>query len=108
MNTVRSLTDPPTSCPVRPDDPAAITPGTNTAKAAGVRPVGIESMTSRFTTACWRVFWTSTRGDCPDTVTVSSTVPTRSSALTVAVTPAERSIPSRLIVLKPASVKVTA
>ena len=64
-------------------------------------------MTSRFTTVCCRVFWTSTSDACPDTVIVSSTAPTRNSTLTVAVTPAESSTPSRFTVLKPGSVKVT-
>ena len=54
------------------------------------------------------MFWTSTIGESPDTVTVSSSVPTRISAFTVAVNEAGSSIASRLTVLKPGSVNVTA
>jgi hypothetical protein len=49
----------------------------------------------------------STIGDSPVTVTVSSTAPTRISALTVATNEPLSSRPSRLTVLKPGSVKVT-
>ena len=49
----------------------------------------------------------STVGASPDTVIVSSTPPTRSSALTVAVNDAVSSMPSRFTVLKPGSVNVT-
>src|SRR4029077_15567471 len=48
---------------------------------------------------------TSTTGDAPDTVTVSSSAPTRRSAFTVAVKLAGSSMPSRLTVLNPGSVK---
>jgi hypothetical protein len=44
----------------------------------------------------------------PVTVTVSATAPIRISAFTVAVNPDVSSIPSRLVVLKPGSVNVTA
>ena len=46
-------------------------------------------------------------GDSPVTVIVSSMAPTFRSALTVAVKEPVSSIPSRLTVLKPVSVKVT-
>ncbi len=49
----------------------------------------------------------STVGVAPVTVTVSSRPPTFISAFAVPVKPAEISMPSRLNVLKPASVKVT-
>src|SRR5439155_20072506 len=49
----------------------------------------------------------STIGAAPDTVTVSCTVPTGNSALTVAVNPTVSSMPSRLTLEKPGSVKVT-
>jgi hypothetical protein len=49
----------------------------------------------------------STSGDSPDTVTVSSIVPSRMSAFTVAVNPACRMMPSRRNVLKPGRTKVT-
>ena len=58
-------------------------------------------------TACEDVLWTSTSGAAPVTVSDSSRPPTVRSAFTVAVNPPGRSIPSRLNVLKPASVKVT-
>jgi len=48
--------------------------------------------------------WTSTTGDCPETVTDSSSPPTFSSALIVAVKLAGNSIRSRVNVLKPGSV----
>ena len=47
------------------------------------------------------------RGLAPVTVTVSSSAPTFMSAFTVAVNPDVSSMPSRLNVLKPGSVKVT-
>jgi len=61
----------------------------------------LESTTSRFV-----LVWTSTIGVSPVTVTVSVTVPTRSSPLIV-VTPAPvSSMPSRLTVVNPESVNV--
>ena len=64
-------------------------------------------MTSFCITRCCDGFWTSTIGDSPVTVTVSVTAPTRSSAFTVAVNEPVSSMPSRLTVVKPGSVKVT-
>ena len=58
-------------------------------------------------TRIWFTFWMSTIGLAPVTVTVSSTAPTRSSALTVAVKPTVSSMPSRRTVENPGSVKVT-
>jgi hypothetical protein len=55
-----------------------------------------------------RALWMSTSGDSPVTVIVSVSSPTFNSALTVPVNPAGSSRPSRLKVLKPGSVKVTA
>ena len=49
----------------------------------------------------------STTGVAPVTVIVSSTALTRSSALTGTVTFADTSMPSRLTVLNPVSVKLT-
>jgi hypothetical protein len=57
---------------------------------------------------CTRVLWTSTVGDSPVTVTVSSSAPTRSSALTDATKSPLNSMPSRLTVLNPGNVKVRA
>ena len=52
-------------------------------------------------------FCMSTTGLAPETVTVSSSAPTFRSALTVAVKVAGSSMPSRLTVENPGSVKVT-
>ena len=70
------------------------------------RPVGIVSMTSWVTDFSRTVFWMSTIGVSPVTVTVSSTAPTRNSAFTGRSTFAPRSRPSRLRVLNPARVNV--
>ena len=59
------------------------------------------------TTVCVKVFWTSTIGDSPVTVTVSSIAPTRMSAFTGAVKFASSTTPSRFTVLNPWRVKVT-
>ena len=71
------------------------------------RPVGSASSRSRDRTCCCVALFTSTTGDAPVTVTVSSSEPTFISAVTVAVKSAGSSMPSRLIVLKPGSVNVT-
>ena len=65
-------------------------------------------MTSPLTVACRLTLWTSTIGVSPVTVMVSSTAPTLRSALTVAVNEPVSSMPSRLTVLNPVSVNVTA
>jgi hypothetical protein len=70
-------------------------------------PVGSVSRSSFEMVVCWRTFDVSTSGDSPVTVIVSSRAPTCISALTFAVKPAGSWMPSRLKVLKPASVKVT-
>ena len=54
-----------------------------------------------------RALVTSTTGVSPVTVTVSCTPPTRRSAFTVAMKLPVSSMPSRLTVLKPGSVKLT-
>jgi hypothetical protein len=54
------------------------------------------------------VLWTSTIGVSPVTVIVSSIAPTRSSAFTDATNDPVSSMPSRLTVLKPGTVNVTA
>src|SRR5580704_6728592 len=69
--------------------------------------VGIAFRTSFDRMVARAAFCTSTTGVSPVTVTVSATAPTRRSALTVAVNAPVSSIPSRLVVLKPASVNVT-
>ena len=72
-----------------------------------VRPLGTASSRSRLSTCVWTVLWTSTMGDSPVTVRVSSSPPSLRSALTVAVKLEGSSSPSRLNVWKPVSVKVT-
>ncbi len=62
---------------------------------------------SLVTTRCVTTFCTSTVGDCPVTVTVSSSAPTRISTLTFAVNEAVSSMPSRFTVLKPGRLNVT-
>ncbi len=57
---------------------------------------------------CWlRVLVTSMTGASPETVIVSETLPTLRSAFTVAMKLPVSSMPSRLTVVNPASVKVT-
>jgi len=69
--------------------------------------IGSASSVLRVIVVCCWTFWTSTTGAAPETVTVSSTVPTRSSAFTVAVNPVVNSMPSRLNVPKPVNLKLT-
>ena len=56
---------------------------------------------------CTRVLCTSTVGDSPVTVTVSSRAPIRNSVLTVATKSPVSAMPSRFTVLNPGSVNVT-
>ncbi len=72
-----------------------------------LRPVGSASSRSRESTSRLVVVCTSTSGELPVTVTVSSTVPTFSSAFTLAVKFASRTIPACLTVWNPASSNVT-
>ena len=83
------------------------TAGTRTATFCTVRPVGMASSTSESNTSCCRTCWRSTIGVSPVTVTVSSTLPTDSSASTVAANDPASSTPSRTTVLNPGSVNVT-
>ena len=83
-------------------------PGISVAAVNWVRPLGIAASTSASITRCLVALCTSTIGDAPVTVTVSSSVPTRRSALTVALNDPVNSTPSRFTVLKPVSEKVTA
>ena len=94
---------PPTSC----TPPAFMAPGTSTASMYWLRAAGSASMTSAGMTLLRLVLCTSTVGDSPVTVTVSSTEPTVRSALTVAANEPASSMPSRLTTLKPVSVKVS-
>ena len=84
-----------------------LTPGIMKAATWGVRPVGIASSNSWLMTRCRFALWMSTIGDSPVTVTVSSTAPTRITALTVAANDPLSSIPSRRTELKPGRLKVT-
>ena len=72
-----------------------------------VRPLGMLSSASLSSTVMAAALCTSTIGAAPETVIVSSRAPTRMSMLSVAVKSAESSMPSRLKVWKPVSVKVT-
>src|SRR6185503_12450946 len=83
------------------------TPGRKPASVAAFRPDGSALMMSASSTCCRAVFCTSTIGDSPVTVIVSSTAPTRMSAFTSAVNDPVSSTPSRRTVLNPGSVMVT-
>jgi hypothetical protein len=72
-----------------------------------LRPVGIASSTSRVMTTRCVTPCVSTIGDSPVTVMVSSSVPTRMSALMTAVKSEVSSMPSRLTTPNPGSVNVT-
>ena len=98
-----SLVVPPTSRAA----PGVVTPGMRTAAPWMLRAAGSTSSTSRVNTVCFVTLCTSTSGVTPDTVIVSSSVPTLMSALTVAVKFPVNSMPSRFTDAKPASAKVT-
>ena len=72
-----------------------------------LRPVGIRSIASRLSTEVFAAEVTSTTGDAPVTVMVSSSAPTPSSALSVAVNSDGSCRPSRRKVLKPVNENVT-
>ena len=82
-------------------------PGCSAARLMPRRPVGMASTTSFVTTFWTLALRTSTSGVSPVTVMVSASAPTFISALTVATNDPLSSMPSRLKVLKPGSVKVT-
>src|SRR5688572_26957577 len=71
------------------------------------RDDGRALMTSLSSTICRRTLCTSTIGDSPVTVIVSSSPPTRKSMLIVAVNAPSRVTPSRLTVENPGNVNVT-
>src|SRR5262245_55905609 len=81
-------------------------PGNTLAIDCTARPVGNKSTVSVLTCCDTCALWTSTMGEAPDTVMVSSTAPTRSSALTCAVKFVVSSMPSRLNAANPGSVNV--
>ena len=64
---------------------ASRAPGSSAPSVGMLRPVGTASSTCRLSTTCCTAFCTSTTGEAPETVTVSSSAPTRRSALMVAV-----------------------
>jgi hypothetical protein len=68
----------------------------------------LDRISSRVMTCAFVALWTSTTGEAPDTVTVSSSPPTFISAFTVAVKSVGNRISSRLTVEKPVSENVTA
>ena len=78
-----------------------VTPGSTLPIVWKSRPVGSVSSSSRLTVSRREVFWTSTIGDSPVTVTVSSIAPTRISALTGAVKLASSTTPSRFTRVEP-------
>ena len=76
--------------------PACVTmPGMSTAVAAHDRAVGTVVRISLSSVVWRRTLWTSTIGVSPVTVIVSWSAPTRSSALTAALSEPVSSIPSR-------------
>ena len=98
---------PPTSRPLFPTSPEPVTPGVMTPAPSILCAAGSASSTSRVNTLCLVRLCTSTRGVAPATVIVSSSDPTFSSTLTLAVKSPINSMPSRFTVVKPGSVKVT-
>ena len=72
-----------------------VAPSVIAANPVKVFATGSSSSTCVEITLCERIFWTSTMGLAPVTVTVSSSEPTFMSALAVAVKPVVSSIPSR-------------
>ena len=91
-------------------EPTAVTvvPGIRLARACRLRvEVGIASSMSRLTTTVCRLLLTSTTGDSPVTVTVSSSAPSCRSPLTGAVKLPSSRMPARRMVLNPDIVKVT-
>ena len=81
--------------------------GINSMTPVYPRAVGILLITSEVIVVWRRMLCTSTTGVSPVTVMVSASVPTRNSALTLAVKAPVNSMPSRLTVLNPVSVNVT-
>ena len=83
-------------------------PGTSAARCSNERLAGIDASTSLLMTRCVCALCTSTTGVSAETVIVSAIAPTCRSSLTVAANAPDSSMPSRLTVLNPESVKVTA
>ena len=83
-------------------------PGVALSSAPAARATGSAWIMSVFITISRLVFCTSTTGDAPVTVTVSSMAPTRISIGIVAVCVPDSSTASRLTVANPGSVKVNA
>ena len=71
-----------------------------------LRAAGSSVIRLPFSTSCRTVLCTSTMGDTPVMVTVSSMPPTRISTFTVAVKAPESAIASRTTVAKPGRVNV--
>ncbi len=99
---------PPCIVPLRPpESPFVAIPGMIAWMPATFRDDGIAASASRSMICCWRALCTSTTGDSPVTVIVSSSEPTFKSRFTVATKLPDSSMPSRLTVVKPVSVAVT-
>jgi hypothetical protein len=92
---------------IPPESPLVLMPGMIAWMPATFREEGIAVITSRSMICCDRVLCTSTIGDSPVTVMVSSSAPILSSAFTVATKFPDSSMPSRLTVVKPGSANVT-
>ena len=86
---------------------STVTPGVAFSSAPTARVPGSASMRRLLRTISRLALWTSTTGVSPVTVIVSATPPTFISALMVAVKVPVSSMPSRLTVVNPGSVKVT-
>ena len=82
-------------------------PGVALSSAPAARATGSAAMMSLFMTISRFACWTSTTGDSPETVTLSSSAPTRISIGMVTVCVPASSTFSRLTVANPASVNVT-
>ena len=91
--------------PMTPTPPVADMPGIRFWMPMTLREDGIAEMMSRSMICCVRALCTSTIGVSPVTVIVSSTVPTLSSAFTVATKVPDSSMPSRFTALNPGSVE---
>jgi hypothetical protein len=90
-----------------PESPATVIPGMIDWMPTTFREEGIAARAPLSMICCVRALCTSTIGDSPVTVIVSSSEPTFRSRFTVATKFPDSSMPSRLSVVKPCSVAVT-
>ena len=92
---------PPVMPPASPGVAPTVKPGMSAWMPLALRDDGMAVSTSLSRIVCTRALCTSTVGDSPVTVTVSSRLPTRRSAFTVATNSPRSSTFSRLTTLKP-------